>query len=127
MGKSVSINSEVLAEILRTHSPACCLVATGIIAAAGCDEKGEVAPLTVGEIQVVIDETRSQTWPVRKISDGESLSDREWVLATPAELVRLRKELGVPEPQRTCATCSKRDAHCAPLNGVVCDMWEAAP
>jgi len=109
MGKKVEIDSEVLAEILRTHSPACCLVAAGIIAAAGCDEKGRPVPLTVGEIQVVIDHTKSTTWPIRKVCDGESLGDREWVLATPAELARLRKELGVSKPEKTCMTCGDAD------------------
>ena len=107
-GKPILIDSKVLGEIMRTHSPACLMAAAEILAAAGCDEKGEVVPLRMnGKAVHVMREGGS--YRVKNDYNLSTPCDTDWLLAAPAELARLRKELGVPEAEQTCATCDMRD------------------
>lgn len=123
-GKPILIDSKVLGEIMRTHSPACLMAAAEILAAAGCDEKGEVVPLTANGKRARIHPTASDGFIILACLPGERISDADLIKAggNPNEGPRLLAALGVPEPTRTCATCDMRDV--CRVTPDRCSNWE---
>jgi hypothetical protein len=97
MGKLVQIDSEVLAEILRTHSPACCLEALGVLEAAGFDRDGKEKPLTLGGSVLKCDQG-SRWWTLGgRCFDAKNLDLVAHM--TVAELRALQHKLGVMAPK----------------------------